>query len=243
MSREDKDRSEEPPPKPPELKTPLIKLSEVKNKPLDWSSYEIQSQLPTDILLITSNDDDDFLACYSILKSTQRGNNRELGFVDFGNFADEQGQLVRVALMKCEKGLIPVLSVVKDAAEILNPKVTLFVGVCASIKPEKAKLGDVAISTKLATYDEKKIRSDGTVEYRGTKSRISKLMSRLILSAKDGWQAPLKDPNSLNVEVHCDAVMLSGSELVECLYRRQDLADYFQDALVLDMEGAGGYSQ
>jgi hypothetical protein len=42
-------------------------------------------------------------------------------------------------------------------------------------------------------------------------------MARLILNAAHGWKPPLKDPKSLDVEVHHDAVMLSGSDLVNKL--------------------------
>jgi nucleoside phosphorylase len=64
-------------------------------------------------------------------------------------------------------------------------------------------------------------------------------MSRLILHAADGWEPPLKDQSSLKVEVHRDAVMLSGPELVDNRERREELAEYFRDALGLEMEGAG----
>jgi hypothetical protein len=64
-------------------------------------------------------------------------------------------------------------------------------------------------------------------------------MAHLILNAADGWKPPLKDPKSLDVEVHHDAVMLSGSDLVNNRERRQELLNSFPDALGLEMEGAG----
>jgi hypothetical protein len=64
-------------------------------------------------------------------------------------------------------------------------------------------------------------------------------MARLILNAAHGWKPPLKDPKSLDVEVHHDAVMLSGSDLVNNRERRQELLNSFPDALGLEMEGAG----
>ena len=112
---------------------------------------------------------------------------------------------------------------VTNAAEILHPKVVLFVGICASMERAKAKLGDVVISAKLATYDDKKVKADGAVVFRGTKANVSRNMARLILNAAHGWKPPLKDPKSLDVEVHHDAVMLSGSDLVNNRERRQEL--------------------
>ena len=220
---------------PPELSFSLPTRREIGKIRYDWSSVETQSQLPTEILLITANDHE-FHACYSYMKDVKRSWVDTLGMVDFGQFGDMN---VKVALMICQQGPRAAVIAVKNAADILYPKVVLFVGICATMKPEKAKLGDVVISAKLATYADKKVRADGTVEYRGTKANVSRLMSRLILSAAQGWEPPLKDPSSLDVQVHCDAVMLSGPELVNNLQRRQELADYFRDGLGLEMEGAG----
>jgi hypothetical protein len=52
---------------PPELNFTLPIASDFDSEPYDCSSNEIQSQLPTDILLITANDHE-FNACYSYMK-------------------------------------------------------------------------------------------------------------------------------------------------------------------------------
>ena len=223
---------------PPELNITLPTARDFDSQPYDCSSNEIQSQLPTDILLITANDHE-FNACYSYMKHVQRGYSAKLGMVDFGRFGNQNNPNVRVALMKCRQGPTEAVIAVRNAAEILHPKVVLFVGICASMERAKAKLGDVVISAKLETYDQKKFKADGTVEYRGTKPDVSRNVARLILNATDGWKPPLEDPKSLDVEVHHDAVMLSGSDLVNNRERRQELLNSFPDALGLEMEGAG----
>jgi nucleoside phosphorylase len=124
---------------------------------------------------------------------------------------------------------------VKDAVEILKPKVVLFVSTCASKNSKKAKLGDVVVSAKLHGTYERKLKPDDTVDYRDAK--VSETVAPLILSAADGWKPPLKDPKSLNVKVHRDAVMLSGSD--DNRKRRQDLVDYCRDALGFEIESAG----
>ncbi|CAB4045323.1 5 -methylthioadenosine S-adenosylhomocysteine nucleosidase-like isoform X16, partial [Paramuricea clavata] len=220
---------------PPQLNFTLKTESDFNNKRYDWSNAEIQSQLPTDILLITENDHASN-ACYSYMKPDRRGDCFEKlhRCVDFGQFGVNGDQ--KVALMKCELGSNKEdFSAVTNAAEILKPKVVLFVGICASMKTEKVKLGDVIVSAKLGTND-RKVMPDGTVYYSGAK--VSENMARLILSAADGWKPPLKDPSSLNVEVHRDAVMLSGSNEVDNRKRRQDLVSYCQEALGLEMESA-----
>lgn len=234
-SNSERQESNDPVPVPPRLNFPLKTRREISETRYYWCSDEIQSLLPIHILLVTVNDHE-FLACYSSMKQVRRSWCDKLGMVDFGQFGDFN---VRVALMQCRQGTAAALIAIKNAAEILHPKVALFVGICGTMKPTKAKLGDVVISAKLATYEVKKIRPDGTVEYRGSKADVSRNMSRLILSAADGWNPPLEDPSSWDIEVHHDAVMLSGSELVNYRPRREELADYFRDALGLEMEGAG----
>ena len=223
---------------PPELNITLPTARDFDSKPYDCSSNEIQSQLPTDILLITANDHE-FNACYSYMKHVQRSYFTKLGMVYFGRFGDQNHSNVRVALMKSWPGPTEAVIAVTNAAEILNPKVVLFVGICASMERAKAKLGDVVISAKLATCDDKEVKADGTVEYRGTKPNVSRNMARLILNAAHGWKPPLKDPKSLDVKVHHDAMTLSGSDLVNNRERRQQLLNWFPDALGLEMEGAG----
>jgi nucleoside phosphorylase len=149
--------------------------------------------------------------------------------VDFGQFGDQSNENVRVALIKCAQGSSKAQTAVTNAAGILYPKVVLFVGLCATMKPAKAKLGDVVISAKLATYDDKKVMADGRDLYRGIKVNVSKNMADLIRHADDG----------LKVEVHRDAVMLSGPELVDYRERREELLNSFPEALGLETEGKG----
>ncbi|CAB4003128.1 5 -methylthioadenosine S-adenosylhomocysteine nucleosidase-like isoform X16 [Paramuricea clavata] len=223
-------------PRPPQLNIVLPKLQDIGEELQDWSSDEIQSQLPTNILLITANKHE-FIACYKYMSPVKRSYLKTIGTVYFGQFGEQK----RVALIKCAQGPTNSAITVKNAADILNPQVVLFVGICASMKP-KAKLGDVLISAKLQTYDDKKVRADGKVEQRGVKPNVSRNMASLILSAAEGWQAPLEDLDNLEVEVHCDATMLSGSELVNNRQRRDELGECFRDALGLEMEGAGLYA-
>jgi hypothetical protein len=202
-------------PRPPELNIVLPKLQDILEKVHDWSSDEIKSERPTNILLITANDHE-FIGCYKYMSPVKRGYHKSIGMVDFGQFGDQK----RVALIKCAQGPMDTAIAVKNAAEILNPQVVLFVGICASMKPKKAKLGDVVISAKLATYDAKKVREDGTVEHRGVKANVSRDMAHLIRYAADGWRPPLKGSDNSEVELHRDAVMLSGSDLVNNRLRR-----------------------
>ena len=220
---------------PPDLSLTLPTDKEIGSKRCDWSSKEIQSQIPIDILLVTATDHE-FKSCYYYMKEIHRSWNTDLGMVDFGKFGEDN---VIVALIRSEMGPLPALVVVTNAVEVLKPRVVLFVGICATLNPEKAKLGDVVISAKLAAYANKKIRADNTTEHRGIKANVSRNMSRLILSARHGWQPPLQESSSLDINVHSQAVMLSGPELVDNDNKRQELLNDFPDAIGLEMEGEG----
>lgn len=224
-------------PPPPGLDFILKKQEDFDTEPCKWSSLWVTSQLPTDILLIAA-DDDEFNACYSFIdkNQVQRSWCDKLGWVYFGQFGDEN----KVSLIRSTSDPMKVVIYVKNAAEILKPKVAVVVGICSSMKPVQAKLGDVIIARKLATYDLRKVSQSGT-EYHGPRDTISRNMGELIKSASDGWQAPLKSGNDSTFEIHRDAVMLSGAEVCDNYERRQKLALDFPGALGLEREGAGKF--
>ena len=222
---------------PPKLDFILKTQKDVGGTVYKWCSDKIKSQHPTDILLITANDDE-FNACYSFMNENQvqRSSCAKLGVVYFGRFGDNN----KVSLIKCNPGPQNALIAVKNAAEILKPKVAVAVGICSSMNPTKAKLGDVIIPRKLATYDLRKVSESGT-EYCGPRETISRNMGKLITNASDGWRAPLKSQNNseFKVEIHSDAMILSGSEVCDNSERRQELARVFPNALGLERVGAG----
>ena len=222
---------------PPELDHTLLPLSDIDGTPLKWISKEIQSQVPTDILFITANDDE-FIACYSYMKQVQRSWEKKLGWVYFGRFVDKSCQDVKVALMRRGIGSKETHKAVKNGAEVLIPKVTLFVGNCETMNGMKgcAKRGDVAISAKLTIYN-LQFRSDDT--FCGGELDVGPDMATLILSAADGWKPPLKDPNSFKVDVHRDALMLSGLNYIKNHERLEELKETFPIILVIDVGEIG----
>ncbi|XP_028392375.1 uncharacterized protein LOC114516940 isoform X2 [Dendronephthya gigantea] len=229
---------------PPELDWILPEKKEIGSERYEWLSDEIQSRLPIDILLVTATDHE-FNSCYSFLrlKPIRRSwcPDMGLGFVDFGEFDDgnPRNTNVTVALMRCEAGPLPAVIVVKNATEVLKPKAVLFVGVCAALDREKAKLGDVIISAKLANHAFKKVKDDGKYEHRGFKENVSRNMAKLILSADHGWEPPIKNKSGFHPKVNKKAVMLSGPELIDYDKRRLQLLEDFPDADGLEMEGEG----
>ena len=65
---------------------------------------------------------------------------------------------MKIALLKCYGGSVgPGSSVVsvENAVTVLRPKAVISVGACSGLSPEKTKLGDVVVSSKLTTYTSK----------------------------------------------------------------------------------------
>lgn len=233
------DKSEKPM-SPPKLKNPPKQLCEVKGEVLGWSDKQIKKRLPTDILLLTANDHE-FMACYSIMENIIRGYAFWLAHVYFGEFGDVDAKKVRVALMKTNQGPIKDKTATINAVRMLKPKVVLLVGVCATLRPEEAKLGDVIISSKLATYDFTQVTNDGKTKHRTIKEADYRNMGYFIQHADVGWQAPLPDECDLKFKVHKSSMILCGPELVNSRKRRDQLAAEFKNALGLEMEGKGTY--
>ena len=193
----------------------------------------------TDLVLLTANKHE-FEACYKFMEGAKRYSVGELGYVHFGTFVESSN--VPVALKICNQGPRSAQTASTQCVQYLNPKAVIFVGICATLKPEKAKLGDVILSYRLDTYDDQKVKEDGSVENRSTQTRPGVLMRNLFLEAGVGWKPPLKFPQNSNFQIHRDKPILSGSKLVNNRKERDELSNRFPDAYGFEMEGAGKQS-
>ena len=206
-----------------------------KSEPLD------EDQIPIDILLLTV-EDCEFLGCLSILNPCFRRfyGGDDLGCVYVGDTGEDQIKL-KIAVIKCHRGSItPGGSSVSamDAVEVLGPKAVFSVGFCGGLDLTKVKPGDVVISDKLITYSPSKVTRDGIKET-GVKVPLKSRLSRLILNARDGWNAPLKNSKEQEqVKVYCGA-FLSGPEVIEDSKQCIALRSRFPEALAVEMEGEG----
>ena len=196
--------------RPPTLSIKLLKLSDLPNKIKPWND----EHLPVDILLLTV-EDCEFLASYCYLRNPIKSYHKSLGFVYFGNMGDEEKPL-KVALMR-SSGPGGSQTVVKNAVTQLRPRVVFSSGFCIGLNCEKAKLGDVVISSKLTTDS--------------YKTPVSRDVGNLVRHAADGWEAPLENPEARDVKVHCDGEILScpGS----------GSAERHPGAIAAEMEGRG----
>lgn len=206
-----------------------------KSEPLD------EDQIPIDILLLTV-EDCEFLGCLSFLNPCFYGGD-DLGCVYVGDTGEDQMKL-KIAVMKCHRGSnTPGGSSVSaiDAVEVLGPKAVFSVGFCGGLDLTKVKPGDVVISDKLITYSPSKVTRDGIKET-GVKVPLKSRLSRLILNARDGWNAPLKNSKEQEqVKVYCGA-FLSGPEVIEDSKQCIALRSRFPEALAVEMEGEGLYA-
>ena len=120
------------------------------------------------------------------------------------------------------------LVTVKNTASLLRPKAVMCVGTCSALNPNKTKLGDVVISAKVHS----------------TTCDLTPCVSRrfldVIKNTADGYNAPLKNPEAYEIEVHCYGEFLSLQEQVSNEGQREKLAKSCPQATAMETGGAGG---
>ena len=175
-------------------------------------------QLPVDILLNTVKDIE-FLSCFFYLEDPVRiYHSDSVGYVYTGHMGEHQEKKLKVALVRSFKGgAVPggSLATVRNAVPALNPKAVFSVGICTGLNRNQSKLGDVVVSAKLMIPPAK---ND---------------MANLLMHAGDGWRAPLRDPQTRKVKVHCDGEFVSGLEVTE------QLVQQYPEAIAAESEGEG----
>ena len=179
--------------KPPQLCFKLPKTSDLPNTCIAWSEV----QLPIDILLLTV-EDCEFLSCYFYLDEPFKTYRKDIGPVYFGAMGSGDQEKLKIALIKCSKrSVVPggALPDVTNASRVLRPKAVISVGTYHGLNSENIKIGDILVSSKLTTPD--------------FRTPVSRNFCKLIRHASDGWNAPLENPDEWQVQVHCDADVLS----------------------------------
>ncbi|CAH3117385.1 unnamed protein product, partial [Pocillopora meandrina] len=223
---------------PPKINVSLPEISELTQNFIRWKDV----QLPIDILLLTVKDCE-FLSCYYYINDPLRSYCKGLGHVYFGSFGEDQDVKLKVALMKCsERFKVPggALTVVKNAVTQLRPKAVFSVGHCSGMNQESTNLGDVVLSEKLTTFSYQKVTKDGK-NFCGFTTPVSRDITELIECASHGWNPPLENPKERKVEVLCGEV-LSGTEVVQAGWRRDELVKSFPEAIAIETEGEGVFS-
>ena len=209
--------------KPPQLSFKLKKTGDVPKSTKTWSD----DHLPIDILLLAA-ESCDFLSCFSFLDQPFKCYKREIGYVYFGHMGDVSDQeKLKVALINCSKGAAAPggsLTVVLNAVKVLQPKAVFSVGTCISLGLEKARMGDVVMSSKLLTAD-------------GFITPCSPLLGNLVRDAPYGWHAPLKNPEEWQVKVHCNGDILSQSLTEKC--QNVNVCEQYPKAVAIETEGEG----
>ena len=223
--------------RPPLLNIKVPRLGDIKPQYKKLESIE----RPIDIVLLTV-EDVEFLNCYAVLTNVCCSYFESLGMVYFGEIICEDGNKVKVALLRCNESAAAVggsLTVVTNAVASLAPKAVICTGCCGRLDPSRAELGDVVISRTLSTYAHKVI-NQGQEENRGVRVDVTRHMGKLILSAADGWNPPVKDPAEADkINVHKNGDILSGPELVNNDERRKQLLEKHPTAVGIEMEGEG----
>ena len=134
---------------------------------------------------------------------------------------------LKVALVNCSKGAAAPggsLTVVQNAVRVLGPKAVFSVGTCISLGLEKARIGDVVISSRLTTTE-------------GFKTPASPHLGSLARDAPYGWEAPLKRPDEQEIKVHCNGDILSQSLREKC--QNANICEQYPEAIAIESEGEG----
>ena len=209
--------------KPPPLIFKPKKASDVPESIKNWSD----ANLPIDILLLTV-DSCDLFSCFSFLEQPFKSYKFGIGYVYFGCMGDASDQeKLKVALLDCPKRTISpggLLTIVQKALRELGPKAVFFVGTCSSLTSKKVKIGDVVIPSKLITAEE-------------FITPVSPRLGSLARDAPNGWVAPLENPDTLEVQVHCSGDVLSQSPREMC--RCDDIFVKYPEAVAIETEGTG----
>ena len=111
-----------------------------------------------------------------------------------------------------------------EAVRVLGPKAVFSVGTCISLGLEKARIGDVVISSRLITTE-------------GFKTPASPRLGNLALDAPFGWKAPLKHPDGWEIKVHCNGDILSQSLRATC--EIVNICERYPEAIAIETEGEG----
>ena len=210
--------------KPPEFSFKLKKAGDVPNCIETWSD----DHLPIDILLLTGVESCNFLSCFTFLDQPFKLYRKDIGVAYIGRMGNSSVQeKLKVALMNCYQGAAAPggpLTVVLNAVKVLQPKAVFSVGTCISLGSEKARMGDVVISSKLSTAQ-------------GFRTPVSPRLGSLVRDAPYGWDAPLKNPDEWEVKVRCDGDILSQSMRENCRY--DDICEQYPGAVAFETEGEG----
>ncbi|XP_044171113.1 uncharacterized protein LOC114967311 [Acropora millepora] len=211
---------------PPQLNFELQKTGDVLISTETWSD----DHLPIDILLLTA-ESCDFLSCFSFLDQPFKSYKFGLGHVYFGYMGDARDQqTLKVALVNCSKGAAAPggsLTVGQNAVRVLGPKAVFSVGTCISLGLEKARIGDVVISSRLITTE-------------GFKTPASPCLGSLARDAPYGWKAPLKHPDGWEIKVHHNGDILSQSLTAMC--QIVNICERHAGAIAIETEGEGIYA-
>ena len=179
--------------RPPRLRFKLPKTSDLPSTFTNWGKV----QLPIDVLLVTV-EDCEFLSCYFYLDKPFKAYHKDIGPVYFGAIGSGDQEKLKIALIKCSKHSVApggALAGVKNAGKLLQPKAVISVGTNHGLNSENIHIGDILVSSRLATPH--------------FRVPVSRDFGQLTRQASYGWKAPVENPAEWQVGVHCDAEVLS----------------------------------
>ena len=109
--------------------------------------------------------------------------------------------------------------------DFLKPKTVLSIGFRGGLKIGLGKVGDGGISGKLSTVGDKQVNNDRE-QWCGNTVKVSKNIKDLLV-------------NEIHVQVHRDTEIVTGSDLVNCPQKSEELLKQFPGATAIKLDCQG----
>lgn len=123
------------------------------------------------------------------------------------------------------------------AVEAWNPLAAIAVGLAYGADPDKLKIGDVLVSTRVNLYDPKKVHKGETINRGSSVDSGPSLIDRF--ENVPSWSFLRPDGTEVNVQ---PGQLLSGETLVNDLTTKRELLSRYPESIGGEMEGAGLYA-
>lgn len=204
--------------------------------------YDLHTSLPladmastqSDIVLIVTVTKIEALAVLEVFNVGEKRIRRPIGNKTYYDLGVHGG--ASVFMVQSEAGIATpggALLTVRQAIQYLQPQAVIMCGTAFGLRPDKQKLGDILITTKLHYYGPQKVDLQHGQIPRGDRVTVSERLLDRFRSGDLEWEAP--------PQTHFGLV-LSGETLVNDPGFRDWLLEIEPEALGGEMEGAGLYA-
>jgi nucleoside phosphorylase len=147
----------------------------------------------------------------------------------------------KTVVTKCDMGAIgrgAAINATRTAIDLWSPKAVIMVGIAFGKDSKKQRIGDVLVASEIISYEQQKLEDGGKITHRGNIPPSNKTLLNRFKNPQN-WEFPLPDGSSSKLIY---GAILSGEKLFKNKQSKDDLFDYYSQAVGGEMEGAGLYA-